>query len=151
VLGQVAPRQRRTAEALDLFQRAMAINQRTDDREGLSWMHCRIGQTLHAVDRHEQALNHLRQAALIARETGETSAEAASLREMGAIHRELGDFSRSTVPCTVPSRPSGSGGGPWRSARRHTTSRTTRVAGGARQRAARLRRRARRRGRMSAR
>ncbi|MFC4855264.1 AfsR/SARP family transcriptional regulator [Actinophytocola glycyrrhizae] len=99
LLGRVALRREDPAEALDLFRRGMEIDQKSGNREGLCWAHCRIGHALHALDQHEQALAHLNRAALLAQEIGESSAEAASLSEIGAIHRELGDLAMAAGCC----------------------------------------------------
>lgn len=99
LLGRVALRQEHRAEALDLFYRSLTIDQHSGNQEGLCWAHCRIGQALHEVDQHAQALPHLREAARLAHEIGETSAEATSLREIGAIHRELGDLPSAMDHC----------------------------------------------------
>jgi tetratricopeptide (TPR) repeat protein len=98
-LGRVALRQGDPTQALELFQRGMAIDQHSGNQEGVCWAHCRIGQALHAIDQHQQALAHLRRASWLAHEIGETSAEATSLREIGAIHYELGDLATATSHC----------------------------------------------------
>jgi DNA-binding SARP family transcriptional activator/tetratricopeptide (TPR) repeat protein len=99
LLGRVALRQGHVAEALDLFHRGMVIDLRSGNHEGLCWAHCRIGQALHAVDQHGQALPHLHEASRLAHEIGETSAEATSLWEIGAIHHELGDLATAIDNC----------------------------------------------------
>lgn len=98
-LGRVALRQGDPAEALGLFRRGMEIDQKSGNREGLCWAHCRIGHALHALDQHEQALVHLNRAAALAQDIGESSAEAATLSEIGAIHRELGDLAMAAGCC----------------------------------------------------
>jgi tetratricopeptide (TPR) repeat protein len=98
-LGRVALRQEHTAEALDLFYRGLSIDQHSGNQEGMCWAHCRIGQALHTVDQHVQALPHLHEAARLAHEIGETSAAATSLRELGAIHHELGDLTTAIDHC----------------------------------------------------
>ncbi|GAB1516528.1 tetratricopeptide repeat protein [Actinophytocola sp. KF-1] len=99
LLGRVALRRGDPAEALDLFRRGMEIDRKSGNREGLCWAHCRIGHALHALDQHEQALAHLNRAALLAQDIGESSAEAAALTEIGAIHRELGDLAMAAGCC----------------------------------------------------
>ena len=101
-LGRVALRQGDTAAALDLFRRAMAVALRNGEREGVCWAHCRIGQALRTIDQHQEALVHLHRACRLAQEIGETSAEATSLTEIGAIHRELGDL--TTAASTASGR-----------------------------------------------
>lgn len=91
-LAKVAFQRRDMAAALELFHRGMAIDQARGDKEGLCWAHCRIGQVLHATDQHDQALSHLNRAAWLAQEIGEVSAQARSLREIAAIHRERGEL-----------------------------------------------------------
>lgn len=91
-LARVAFARRDIATALDLFHRGLTIDQASDNKEGVCWAHCRIGQVLHMTDQHDQALSHLNRAAWLAQEIGEVSAQARSLREIAAIHRERGEL-----------------------------------------------------------
>lgn len=99
LLGRVALRQGNPAEALDLFSRALAIDQHSGNKEGVCWAHARIGEALHTIDQHARALPHLHEATRLAHEIGETSAEATSLCEIGAIHHDLGDLPTALQYC----------------------------------------------------
>jgi DNA-binding SARP family transcriptional activator len=91
-LARLAFQRHDMATALDLFHRGLAIDQASGNKEGMCWAHCRIGQALHATDQHDLALSHLNRAAWFAQEIGEVSAQARSLREIAAIHRERGEL-----------------------------------------------------------
>jgi tetratricopeptide (TPR) repeat protein/DNA-binding SARP family transcriptional activator len=98
-MGQLAMSRGDTAEALALYQRGVTVAERAEDLGGLCWLHCRMGQALRVAERMDDALAHLREARTTAAEIGERSAEAASLAEIGAIHRDLGDCSAALAYC----------------------------------------------------
>lgn len=98
-LGQLAMRSGDRTEALTLYRRGLKVAERAEDLAGLCWLHCRIGQALRLAEQVEDALAHLRQARTTARAVGERAAEATSLAEIGAIHRDLGDCSAALAYC----------------------------------------------------
>jgi tetratricopeptide (TPR) repeat protein len=98
-LGQLAMLGGDRTEALTLYRRGLKVAERAEDLAGLCWLHCRIGQALRVAEKVEDALAHLRQARTTARVAGERAAEAASLAEIGAIHRDLGDCSAALAYC----------------------------------------------------
>lgn len=98
-LGQLAISRGERMEALTLYRRGLAVAERAEDLAGLCWLHLRIGQVLRLATQVDDALDHLRHAYTAARQAGERSAEAASLAEIGAIHRDLGDCSAALAYC----------------------------------------------------
>jgi tetratricopeptide (TPR) repeat protein/DNA-binding SARP family transcriptional activator len=90
-LGRVAMMRGDTEAALTLYRRGVEAAGRSDDLDALSWLHFGIGQALGAADRAHDALIHLHQARWTARQIGEREVEAASLVEIGASHRGLGE------------------------------------------------------------
>ncbi|HYQ64978.1 BTAD domain-containing putative transcriptional regulator [Actinophytocola sp.] len=98
-LGQAVEHRDDRAAALTLFQRGLAVAERADDLAALCWLHCRIGQVLRLAERMDEALGHLRAAHTTASRAGESAAAAASLAEIGGIHRDLGDCSAAFAYC----------------------------------------------------
>ncbi|MGB3437789.1 MAG: BTAD domain-containing putative transcriptional regulator [Actinophytocola sp.] len=98
-LGRLAASRGDTAEAYTLCHRAAVIAERLGAVGDLAWLHCRMGQALHAGERLEDALVHLRRARTLARQDGARAAEVASLVELAAVHRELGDHRAALTHC----------------------------------------------------
>lgn len=98
-LGQLAMLRGERAEAVTLYQRAVAVAERADDLAGLCWLYLRIGQVLRVAQQIDGALAELGKARVLAQRAGERSAEAAGLAEIGAVHRDLGDCSAAVAYC----------------------------------------------------
>lgn len=91
-LGRLAMMRGDTADALALLGRGMAVAERIDDRQGVSWFNCSFGRVLRGARRPHEAIAHLGQARRQAQGAGERSAEVASLFELGAVFLELSDL-----------------------------------------------------------
>jgi tetratricopeptide (TPR) repeat protein len=87
------------AAAVTLFRRCLAVNQRLNDRQGLSWTHCRLGEALRKLDRHDEALLHLQQAQFHAQQNEDTAAHATALAEIGSVYRDRGDHRGAAAHC----------------------------------------------------
>lgn len=98
-LGRLAMLRGEPTEALTRYERGLDIAERIQDQEALCWLHCRIGHALRTLDRHEQALVHLHDARWLARQIGERSAEATSLADLGAVHRDMGELATAAGHC----------------------------------------------------
>lgn len=98
-LGRLEMARGDPATAVDLFQRSLELARAHDDHEGLCWTHCRLGQALRILKEYDQALMHLHQTQYHAQRIADYSAHAASLAEIGAIHRDLGDNNAATAYC----------------------------------------------------
>jgi tetratricopeptide (TPR) repeat protein len=85
--------------AIELFQRCLDLNQRINDHEGLCWTHFRIGEAFRVVKEHDKALVHLNQCQFHAQRIDDKSAHAASLAEIGLVHRDRGDHPAATAYC----------------------------------------------------
>ena len=99
LLGQSAMLRGDTAEALALYGRSVTAAERVDDRDNLCWAHYRVGQALRATEQLDQALVHLGKAQELAQQLGNGATHAASLAEIGAIHRDRGDHSTAFAYC----------------------------------------------------
>ena len=97
-LGRLAVRRDDTTAAIALFHEGAAIAEGAGAVGDVAWSHCRLGQVLHAGERTEEALVHLRRARTLAHQAGVPAAEIASLVELAGIHRELGDH-RAALTC----------------------------------------------------
>jgi DNA-binding SARP family transcriptional activator/tetratricopeptide (TPR) repeat protein len=87
------------AAAIPLYERSRDIAQRIDDHEVLCWAHCRLGEALRLVGRHDQALVHLHQARWSAQRVGEQSALARSLAEIGMTYRDQQQYQAAAAHC----------------------------------------------------
>jgi tetratricopeptide (TPR) repeat protein/DNA-binding SARP family transcriptional activator len=98
-LGRLEMARDDPAAAIPLYERCLAIAQRLDDHEVLSWTHCRLGEALRLVGRHDQALVHLHQARWSAEKVGERSALARSLAEIGMTYRDQRQYEAAAAHC----------------------------------------------------
>ena len=98
-LGRLAAVRGDTAKAVSLFHRGVALAERIGGIGELAWLHCRLGEALHAGERLEEALVHLRRARTLAHQVGGRATEIASLVESAAIHRETGDRDAAFTHC----------------------------------------------------
>lgn len=98
-LGKLAMTRGDSVDALTLLQRGLAVAERIDDRQGVSWFHSTIGRVLRMIDQHEDATVHLHQARWLAQQAGERSAEANSLVELGSLFHAQGDLSAAAAHC----------------------------------------------------
>jgi tetratricopeptide (TPR) repeat protein len=98
-LGRLAALRGDTVEAMTRYRGAARVAERIADLDALAWLHFRMGQVLHAGDRLDDALVHLRRARTLAYHAFSRDAEVACLAEMGAIHRETGDDHAAFTHC----------------------------------------------------
>ncbi|MGH3907525.1 MAG: tetratricopeptide repeat protein, partial [Pseudonocardiaceae bacterium] len=89
----------RLEEGVAQYQQVLELARSTRDDTLLCWTHCRLGDSLLHTARYDQALFHLRQAQWLSERVGNESAHAQALTAMGAVHRELGEFSTAEAYC----------------------------------------------------
>jgi len=87
-------------EAMAHFTRALAITEQRCHRRGSALHLRRLGETLCAVNRHNEAVSYLRQAADVATEIGDTVLRARALTRLGAAFTELDQVSAASAALT---------------------------------------------------
>jgi tetratricopeptide (TPR) repeat protein/DNA-binding SARP family transcriptional activator len=98
-LGRLAMARGDPAGAVELFLRCLDIAQGINDHQGLCWTHCRIGEAHRLLKQHDQALIHLNQSQFHAQRIGDEAAHAASLAQIGLVHRDRGDYHAAAAYC----------------------------------------------------
>lgn len=108
-LGLLVRRTGEFRDALDEFDRAVALYRSTGWRAGEALALRNTGIALVRLGRPREAVDRFRRALAIDREIGDTAAEAADLSSLSAVHEELGDLPGAeryltAVPMMVPGR-----------------------------------------------
>ena len=94
-LGRLEMARDEPAAAISQYGKALDIVRDVDDLQGLCWTHCRLGEAHRALEQYDQAFVHLYRAEWFADRTGDQSALANCLFELGKVHRDLGDLPRA--------------------------------------------------------
>lgn len=93
--GQQLSRQGRYREALEKYQRALAIVRQIKERRGEGIILTNIGVVQHKLGNYSQALEFHQQSLAIARETGNRAIESTTLSNIGEVYRSLGEYSKA--------------------------------------------------------
>lgn len=98
-LGRIAIHNGDSVAALGFFSRGLAVAESIDDQQGVSWFHNGLGRVLRTIDRHTEAITHLRQARLGAQRANDKPAEAMCLAALADTFNELGDHAGAADHC----------------------------------------------------
>jgi tetratricopeptide (TPR) repeat protein len=100
-LGRLAATRGDQAKAVDLYQQCLKIAKSADDFQGLCWTNCRIAEPLRILNRHDEALDHLRESQVYAKHIGDDSAQATIMVEIGLIHGERSEHMKARDNCEL--------------------------------------------------
>ncbi|GIJ72947.1 ATP-binding protein [Virgisporangium ochraceum] len=98
-LGQTCTRLGRFDEAYTHLERALAINTRRGDREGVAWIHYRIAWTVDHLGRHADALRHSEHALALFTELGNLPAQAHARNVVGWYLSQVGQHGQAVAEC----------------------------------------------------
>jgi CHAT domain-containing protein/Tfp pilus assembly protein PilF len=87
--GVQQTQQRQALEAIETFQRALAIARKIQDRESEAWASAGIGLNYDNIGKPREALNFYGEALIIFREMGDRAKEATTLNDMGVAYSKI--------------------------------------------------------------
>jgi tetratricopeptide (TPR) repeat protein len=93
--GRRLNQQARYLEALEYYERSLAIRQEIGDRRGEAILLNNIGLVYNNLGQYEQALSYYQQALPITQEIGDRRGEGTTLNNLGAVYRALSQYEQA--------------------------------------------------------
>ena len=97
MLGLIEADDGKFAEALDYHLRALAIRERTNDKEGLAYSYNNLGNAFRNMGEYDKALEYHRLALALKTQLGNKSSESYSHHNMGLVYFAMGDHANAVA------------------------------------------------------